>query len=325
MKNKRKCCLFAAALLTMFVPLCAQNTDPSSSIMQARVMLEDAIRSRFVGTLKTRFALVMRPATYVLSEATDIHVGTSGFSFSAHVSPRYPDDDGRVIVNFKKRGIGKHCEVGPEGDIQVYRPDLGKTTARVGADRNVWGHDKVISPTPLYSVAYSPDPEHARDFFGCREQLTIFAWTDEAKAREFADAFNRLLYAARHHEMDPDFIAVATAWRALSTTPRLSPEADRERILAENAIKEGKELGSADDNAERLKKLDSAIEHFGKALEIQPTWPAGWFNLALLYAEQKSYADATDAMKHYLELVPDASDAQAAREQMIIWEDKAKQ
>jgi len=37
-----------------------------------------------------------------------------------------------------------------------------------------------------------------------------------------------------------------------------------------------------------------------------------------------NYADATDRMKHYLELAPDAPDAKDAREQMIIWEDKAK-
>jgi regulator of sirC expression with transglutaminase-like and TPR domain len=44
----------------------------------------------------------------------------------------------------------------------------------------------------------------------------------------------------------------------------------------------------------------------------------------MIYAAQNNYTDALDAMKHYLELVPDAPDAQAAREQMIIWEDKAK-
>lgn len=40
---------------------------------------------------------------------------------------------------------------------------------------------------------------------------------------------------------------------------------------------------------------------------------AGWFNLALIYAEQNC-ADASDRMKHYLELVsntPDANDARA--------------
>jgi hypothetical protein len=32
-----------------------------------------------------------------------------------------------------------------------------------------------------------------------------------------------------------------------------------------------------------------------------------------------------DAMKRYLELVPEASDAKAVHDQMIIWDDKAQQ
>jgi tetratricopeptide (TPR) repeat protein len=112
------------------------------------------------------------------------------------------------------------------------------------------------------------------------------------------------------NEEDTGFSTAAKAWRENPVKPALSPEADRHRILAENAIKE--------------KNIDSAIEHFESGLELQPMWPAGWFNLAIIYAEQNNFADATDRMKHYLELVPDAPDAKDAREQMIIWEDKAK-
>jgi tetratricopeptide (TPR) repeat protein len=71
--------------------------------------------------------------------------------------------------------------------------------------------------------------------------------------------------------------------------------------------------------------LDSAIEHYEAGLEAQPMWPVGWFNLALIYAEQNNYVDAADRMKHYLELASDAPDAQSAREQMTIWDDKARQ
>jgi regulator of sirC expression with transglutaminase-like and TPR domain len=105
------------------------------------------------------------------------------------------------------------------------------------------------------------------------------------------------------------FSAAARAWRENPAKPSPSREADQHRVLAENAFRE--------------KNLDSAIEHYESALEIQPMWPEGWFNLALIYSELKNYADATDRMKHYLELVPDAPDANDARTQMIIWEDKA--
>jgi len=140
-----------------------------------------------------------------------------------------------------------------------------------------------------------------------------YEWQDEATAQQFADAFNRLLYAVHQNEDLTGyqaFAVAAKAWRQNPAKPALSPEADRERILAENAVKE--------------KNLDAAIDHYEGAVEVQPTWPAGWYNLAVIYAEQNNYADALDAMKHYLELVPDAPDAKDARDQMIIWEDKTK-
>jgi len=89
-------------------------------------------------------------------------------------------------------------------------------------------------------------------------------WSDEAAAQEFANAFNRLLYAAYHQDGEEEFVtfsADARAWRENPAKPPLSPEADRHRILAENAIKE--------------KNLDSAVEHYESALEAQPMWPAG--------------------------------------------------
>jgi tetratricopeptide (TPR) repeat protein len=139
--------------------------------------------------------------------------------------------------------------------------------------------------------------------------VSIFVWSDETAAQEFADAFNRLLYASYHDEEFVTFSAAVKVWRENPVKPPLTPEADRHRILAENAIQE--------------KKFDSAIEHYESAVEVQPMWLAFWFNLDMLYAEQKDFATAVDRMKHYLELVPDAPDAQNARTQIIIWEDKA--
>jgi tetratricopeptide (TPR) repeat protein len=146
------------------------------------------------------------------------------------------------------------------------------------------------------------------DFPGCTNFLSLVFSDFPAAESQFRHLTRNLppIQEADWHDFQPK----AAAWRALPVKPPLNAETDRHRILAENALKE--------------KNLDSAIQHYEDALEIQPTWPAGWFNLALLYAEQKNYADATDSMKHYLELVPDAPDAQQAREQMIIWEDKAK-
>ena len=45
--------------------------------------------------------------------------------------------------------------------------------------------------------------------------------------------------------------------------------------------------------------------------------------MALLYGETSEYALAADRMKHYLELMPNSPDAAAARDKIVIWEDKA--
>ena len=58
------------------------------------------------------------------------------------------------------------------------------------------------------------------------------------------------------------------------------------------------------------------------ALGVFPTWPEGQFNLATLAGEKKFYETAIFHMKEYLELVPESSDAQAAKDSVIIWKDK---
>ena len=248
------------------------------SILQARSTLIEALKSRFMSKMQTcqRVALVKGCAYVIPSEAMDIRINASGFAFTAPYTAKIAvvsRSDGKVSVNFKK-------------DQEYVQPYVVSR----------W------EPSPLYNVGYLPKP-------GTKPMFSwVLLWTDRGAAQDFADAFNRLLFAA--YQMDPEFVAAAKAWRENPAKPPLGAEADRHRILAENAIKE--------------KNLNSAVEHYEKALEIQPLWPAGWFNLAVIYAEQNKYGDAMDSMQRYLELVPDAPDAKDAREQMIIWEEKAK-
>jgi hypothetical protein len=54
-------------------------------------------------------------------------------------------------------------------------------------------------------------------------------------------------------------------------------------------------------------------------------WPQGWFNAAVVAASLGYYADAAEHMQSYLELMPDAPDAQSARDQIAMWQYKAKQ
>jgi hypothetical protein len=65
-----------------------------------------------------------------------------------------------------------------------------------------------------------------------------------------------------------------------------------------------------------------AFLEYNLALQKFPTWPEGQFNLALIGGELKRYRGAVFHMKEYLALVPEAPDAQAARDKMILWQDK---
>jgi hypothetical protein len=126
------------------------------------------------------------------------------------------------------------------------------------------------------------------------------------------DAFGRLRDFANDRDAPlRTFPQQAAAWRALSSKPPV-PEAVRvQRLLAEDAVKE--------------KKLIEALVHYELGLEAYPTWPQGYFNAALIAAELQTYAQAVEHMQSYLELVPDAADAQSARDQIAIWQYKAKQ
>jgi tetratricopeptide (TPR) repeat protein len=131
-------------------------------------------------------------------------------------------------------------------------------------------------------------------------------------AESFAAGFNALRAFAR----DPDapmrtFTQRAVAWHALATKPPIPEEVNVQRLMAEDAIKEN--------------KPDEALNYYEDGIELFPTWPEGNFNAALIAAELKYYVYAIEHMQAYLELVPNAADAQAAHEKILIWQVKSKQ
>jgi TPR repeat protein len=103
----------------------------------------------------------------------------------------------------------------------------------------------------------------------------------------------------------------AAAWRALAVKPELPGDCRKQGVMAESYLP--------------AKEYKGAIRQYELGVEACPTWPEAWFNLAALYAETGEFAHAADQMKHYLELMPDAPDASAARDQIILWESKASQ
>ena len=108
---------------------------------------------------------------------------------------------------------------------------------------------------------------------------------------------------------DP-FQDVAAKYLAASPKPVLSEEAHKFKVQAEFAVQE--------------KRLDKAIELYGKALDIAPWWPEGHYNLALVLGETRKYRDAMREMKRYLLLAPDAPEARTAQDKIYQWESVAE-
>jgi PDZ domain len=149
--------------------------------------------------------------------------------------------------------------------------------------------------------AYTPQP------------FTSLVWKDHAQAARFASAANRLIW-----EYSPEKVAERQklfqqkidAWKASGSKVELPEDAQRHKALAEEAIQE--------------KNFQKAAEEYQAALELYPAWPGGQFNVAVIYGELQDYPDAVAHMKVYLELVPNAPDAEAAQKSIWIWVDKQK-
>ncbi len=129
-------------------------------------------------------------------------------------------------------------------------------------------------------------------------------------ARLFAAAINRLRVSAN----DPgyplrSFKQQAAAWRALAIKPPLAEGARIRRLAAEDAIKN--------------QKPNDALNYYELGVEADPMWAQGWFNAAVIAGHIGYYADAAEHMQNYLELMPDAADAQSARDQIDLWRYKA--
>jgi hypothetical protein len=107
------------------------------------------------------------------------------------------------------------------------------------------------------------------------------------------------------------FAEKTAAWRALPAKPALSDEANKQRILAEDAL--------------QSKNLRAAVDYYETGVAAEPTWAQGWYNAALLHAELKEYSDAAYCMKHYLVLLPDAPDSPVAKDKAVLWEAKAEE
>jgi len=136
------------------------------------------------------------------------------------------------------------------------------------------------------------------------------------KKKDVASQFADMLYAVQIFMRTPtdeeqkqaaEFEAAAARYRELTIKPEISEE-QRKYVVQANALT-------------NLKDYEGAIEIYLKAVKIDPvSYPGAYSNLALLYAQLKSYDEAISYMKKYLMLVPDAQDARGAQDKIYEWE-----
>jgi tetratricopeptide (TPR) repeat protein len=67
------------------------------------------------------------------------------------------------------------------------------------------------------------------------------------------------------------------------------------------------------DSARQASDLPRASTLYAQALQINPSWPDGWWYLGQLRYSADDYTQAEDAFTHYLNLVPEAAPATALR------------
>lgn len=115
-------------------------------------------------------------------------------------------------------------------------------------------------------------------------------------------------YAVKFYERDLEkFRAIAENYRELAVKPVMSAE-QRKLFVQGNALNE---------------RLDytNAIIYYDKALSMDPiSYPAGYYNIALIAGLMERYEMAILNMKKYLLLMPDAPDAVSAQDEIYEWE-----
>jgi tetratricopeptide (TPR) repeat protein len=103
------------------------------------------------------------------------------------------------------------------------------------------------------------------------------------------------------------FRQVADYYQTLIEKPTISEE-QRKYIVRANALNDNKDYSGA-------------IQYYDKSNAVNPlSYPAGYYNLALIASLAGNYSYAILNMKKYLLLLPNAADAREAQDKIYGWE-----
>lgn len=192
----------------------------------------------------------------------------------------------------------------------------GYKTAVVHFDKVVFNHD-IRSVTLLFEdladrkisvenyFASSPNDRGINFRIDIDGLANMYAG-DLDMAKRLANAICTIAYnvAAPHRA---EFEAQAARYRALPIKPEVTEE-QRKFIVQANALSQQKAYADA-------------LEFYNKVLAIDPvSYPAAYFNMALLSAQENRFQSAIGYMKKYLLLEPNAGDARSAQDKIYEWE-----
>lgn len=130
-----------------------------------------------------------------------------------------------------------------------------------------------------------------------------------SEARRFADDLLVIQQSLGRdqEERRARFEARVAEYRAMDVKPPVTEE-QRKYIVQANALSQRKEYSDA-------------IGLYQKAVDLDPvSYPAAYFNMALLSGQLRCYKSAITYMKQYLMLAPDAKDARSAQDKIYEWE-----
>ena len=143
----------------------------------------------------------------------------------------------------------------------------------------------------------------------------MISWRKMGDAKTFVNDILAMKYFATPEYImnDPENLAAfensAQNWLAANPKPSLPEEVHRFRVLGDDAVAN--------------KNFKKAADFYEQGLTIDPLWPAGQYNVAMIYKELEDYPFAIMHMKRYLVLKPE--DVSKYKDQMYIWEEKANE
>ncbi len=238
-----------------------------------------------------------------------------------------------VVINAVE--LAFHAE--PNFDKKAFPPAIYKVNLKTLGEVTSYGKaTRINGKDPLNEKSHSHDlVEAVRENLSNSSILAFLEWRklnyypDEETPQAFANALNSLRLYARAFDsstgLSPpcfadkdeqarvwvEFQKRVAAWHSLPARPPLFDAVRKQQLLAEDAVNQ--------------KQFEAAAAAYDAGTQIDPMWPEGHFNAAAIYGELKDYDDAVWHMRCYLELMPNAPDAQTARDQMLLWQAKAEQ